>query len=65
MEEFYYSNDPMAAPYVQYSQPASQFDAVSDLNHSIEFYYISLHRVFMNSVPTQQGMQLWIRLCLG
>ena len=38
-ELLYYSDVPITAPYFQYSQPTTEFDAVSgDLNHSMAFY---------------------------
>lgn len=62
MKEMHYPNGMYAnidVPYVQYSQPSSGSNVVSNKN-VIErhMFTLFLHRVFMNNVTTQQSMHL-------
>ena len=69
MKELQYSNavydNVAAASYVQYNQSASETNMVGNLRKLLQNVTLFLHRASMSSVPTQQSMQLWIRLFLG
>ena len=69
MKELQYSNavydNVAAASYVQYNQSTSETNMVGNLRKLLQNVTLFLHRASMSSVPTQQSMQLWIRLFLG